>query len=312
MENYNLHYNKFKGFWSNKDIDPEGVIKDNKLKIEYNILYLLIEGMFQYYEYWTDNHFTLEVLNLDILDKLNLISNKFNELSLQHKDTILAHNKKLILAKKELDKDVYKKYIEDYIKWRGYNTPNPSSLDITPLYGTELYNFTSDWLSPWVISISMLSIEYNTIKKALIYMTCKDPTSLPIEYKNCFIYWQTRQNLILEEYLSIFSKLDKGNIDLGNTFIPLFSLNNEYLLREVIEDFLYIALNILLAKSIIENTKIKENPHNKELYYKELSSIYNEHFMTYKTEYDYLYKIREYNVYHFVSLEELKNIAKYG
>jgi hypothetical protein len=239
-----------------------------------------------------------------------MISKDFNRLSLEYRDIILAHNKKIILAKKSLDKDIYIKYVEDYIKWRDYNTPKPSSLEITPLYGTGFEVYAFYCIDFWKISMSMLTIEYNFIKKVLIYMTDKKPTLLPNEYKKCYTYWQTRQNLLLEKDLSLFSKLDKGNIDLGNTFIPLFSLDKECLFREVLEDFLYITLNILLAKSILENPNINKNLEKEELHFKELSSIYKEHFITYKTEYDYLYKIREYNAYNFVSLEDLKFLSK--
>ena len=105
-----------------------------------------------------------------------------------------------------------------------------------------------------------------------------------------------------------FSKLNKNNLKFDNSYIPLFSLDRECLLRELLEDFTYVALNILLAKSILDNTKLNSYLDNKELYLKELGNVYKKHFLIYKVEYDYLYKLRESKAYNYVSLEDLKKI----
>lgn len=241
-------------------------------------------------------------------DPLKFLNKDFERLSIQYLDIILRHNKKIILA----HKSIHKKYVKSYIKWRSYNTPNTSSLQITPLHGTAFIKYSDHIVDEWIISIYMLILEYNFIKKVLIYMTSDKSIPLSDEYKKCYIYWQTRQNLLIENSFSLFSKLklNKGIVDLGNTFVPLPTLDKECFLREVIEDFLYIALNILLAKSILENPQINKYLDNQELLFKELAYIYKEHFLTYKAEYNYLYKIREYSAYNFVSLEELKFLHK--
>lgn len=152
-------------------------------------------------------------------------------------------------------------------------------------------------------------------KKALIYIIAKEsldkPNELSSEYKNCYNYWQVRQDIMTEINIHLFSNLSKNNLKFYNTYLRLFSLNRECLLREILEDFLYVTLNILLAKSILDNKELSKYLDNNKLYYQELGNIYQKHFIAYKAEYHYLYQIREYGIYNFLSLDDLKKNYKW-
>jgi hypothetical protein len=105
------------------------------------------------------------------IETLRFISKDSERLSLKYRYLISTHNKKMTLSNINLDR----KIIKACIKWRAYNTPDPS-IKITPLHGTSFagYNFYKEWK----VTIFMLIIEYNFIKKALIYMIYKGSAPL--------------------------------------------------------------------------------------------------------------------------------------
>lgn len=297
----------FKGFWDVKDIHPYslGVPKNINNMFEpssYDKSRLndFKEGQFSFFECWFNDN-----PNLSNLNRLNLINKDISELSLKNRDIILIHNSKIKLANKTLDQ----KYVEKFIDWRAYNTPTSTSLKVTPLDGTD-FGFGINNYEKWKISTFMLITEYNFIIKALTYMTSIKSANLSDECKNSYTYWKVRQNLLSEINTGLFSLLDEGIINFSNSHISLYSLDTESLLREVIEDFLYVALNILLAKSVLENTELNKHLDNEDLYFKILDDIFKKHFIDYKGEYDYLYSIRKHLAYNFVSLDDIKNIYK--
>lgn len=156
----------------------------------------------------------------------------------------------------------------------------------------------------------MLIIEYNFLKKALIYMNNKESKVLPSEYKKCYDIWQIRQFFIHNLTSPTFSKLKKGDTNLGCDYIPSFILKGTFMYREICEDFLYVTLNILLAKNILRDTKINKYINNEELFNINLKSILNKHHKKYKIEYDCLSKVREYTCYNFMSLNTLEKNFK--
>lgn len=239
---------------------------------------------------------------LSNIDSIYSIHAELNKLCLLHYDTISRHNKNLKFSSIS-DKNLLEKFKE----WRGHNTPKPSLLNITPFHNTGFGIYSNNY-DQWRECTLMLILEYNYLKKSFLYMVSDKENSLSPEFKNCYIYWEVRQAMFYEISYSFFNKLNEGNVVLGNNYIPIFTLDKENLHREILEDFLYVALNILLAKAILENTKLIQNLNNEELYFEELNKIFKEHFINYKVEYDYLYKLREHLALNYFSLDELNKL----
>lgn len=71
------------------------------------------------------------------------------------------------------------------------------------------------------------------------------------EKKDTFFFYYTQDLLDLKKYL-------------GLTFPPYW-LDGDNINREIVENILYVLLNILLAKSILFNTKVNNNINNDKL-----------------------------------------------
>lgn len=151
----------------------------------------------------------------------------------------------------------------------------------------------------WKVSTFRLILEYNFLIKAWIYIHNKELRALPCEYKKCYDYWQTRQILFNNIESSLFSKLKRDKIEFGSEYIPF--LDDESVYREITEDLLYVLLNILLARSVLNNININKYINNDELFNKKLEAILVKHYRKYKDEYNCLYKLREYICYNFMS-----------
>lgn len=156
----------------------------------------------------------------------------------------------------------------------------------------------------------MLIIEHNFLIKAYIYMNNTESNVLPAEYKKCYDFWKTRQIRMYDYNTSIFSNLKKGKINLGSGYVPTFWLDGTFMYREICEDFLYVTLNILLAKSILTDTKFNKSINKEELFNINLKAILNKHHAKYKIEYGCLYMLREYTCYNFMSLNTLEKNFK--
>ena len=301
----------FKNHLNNKDVNPYCLLCSKKVISKqdildlhklYPVLDLIKEDLLDIYEYWELEYISRQNgISLD-----DLVINDINNLLLKYGNIISKHNSTVIQA----DKGQCKKEVQKFLNWRNYNTPNPEAISITPLDGTM---FKTNGLekgsslniyTEWKVSTFMLILEYNFLIKAWIYMNNKELSALPCEYKKCYDYWRSRQIIFYNIESSLFSKLKKGNIEFDSEYIPF--LDSESLYREISEDLLYVLLNILLARSVLNNIDINKYINKDQLFNKKLEAILVKHYKKYKDEYSCLYKLREYICYNFMSLTRLK------
>jgi hypothetical protein len=221
-------------------------------------------------------------------------------------DMVLEHNKALELPAK----GKHKKDIEKVLVWLDYNTPNTKDTSITPLYGTGFIDgidskSSYDVFSQWEVSTYMLILEYNYLNKAWIYLNNKESTVLSNKYKEFYIYWKQRQILALNDEINLFSIENKA--DLGLSYVKPIWLDGDCINNEIAEDLLYVLLNILLAKSILTNTKVKNYINNDKLFFKQLESVIGKHYIKYHIEYQCIYELRRYKCYNSISLHDLNS-----
>lgn len=155
---------------------------------------------------------------------------------------------------------------------------------VTPLLGTayqirdqneDEYN---DYITELNISYFYLFWEYNILKKGWSYMNNR---KLGGEYIEAYVYWVNRQFNIMEP---IFEKLG------CEIYFPDFNVYLDNMYREISQDILYVMLNILLAKSKLENSNLNFNLVNLSV----LEKIISDHYNTYDKSYKCIYKLREF------------------
>ena len=177
-----------------------------------------------------------------------------------------------------------------FLAWIGYNTPSPSNFKATPLIGTAFIassnNEIISFYYNWMVSSFLLGLEANQLFFALKYYVKKSSNSSVSNLdKDCYIYWQSRQ--------------------INNTLIPMLtSPNNEgvYLIdytlddnmsREIMEDYCYVLLNLILANTIINYmNKFDLYSLNSKDFFKEIQSIIDNHYLSYSKGYDLLFELR--------------------
>jgi hypothetical protein len=167
----------------------------------------------------------------------------------------------------------------------------------------------SDIYDQWKVSTFMLILEYNYLRKAWIYLNNKQSIVLSNEFKESYDFWKKRQVIILNYNHNLLYINGKNDL-VGLNYIPPLWLDGDSLNREISEDILYVLLNILLAKSILTNTKVNNYINNDKLFFKELEFIISKHYKKYNVEYECLYDLRKYNCYNFMSLNELKQFRE--
>jgi hypothetical protein len=196
-----------------------------------------------------------------------------------------------------------------FLEWRAYNTPNAKDVSISPLHGGFYPHIDFNDKSPlniynqWKVSSFMLILEYNILNSAKIYMDNLDFSPiLPSHYKDSLEIWKNRQ---------IEFNLENPDLFKQNTYIRDFSVDMDHLYVEICEDFLYVMLNILLAKRIVDEINIKEYIDIAESeFYSKLKSVILLHCEEYDEYYRCLNSIRISYIDNYVTESELKLVQK--
>jgi hypothetical protein len=193
----------------------------------------------------------------------------------EFEDKVKLHNKDLVMPKL----DEYKEEKSRFLNWIDYNTPSVKNYTVTPLLGTQFYDSDFPLHEQWKFALSYLLWEYDILKKAKIYMD-KFDSNLPSEYKEAYTYWVNRQFLIMQPIGLMF--------------------------REICEDFLYVLLNILLGKSILQDFNLKINLKNDKEFDFNLKSIVSNHYDINQEGYKSLKELRIYKSNHLYSIKQLE------
>ena len=92
------------------------------------------------------------------------------------------------------------------------------------------------------------------------------------------------------------------------TYLPKYPIYHHHIKqRKLNQDILYVMLNILLGKSILENSNL--NINNK-VNLSVLEKMISDHYNTYDKDYKCIYKLREFKSNYEYSVNSLKNIHK--
>nr|WDW20868.1 NADH dehydrogenase subunit 5 [Valsa mali var. pyri (nom. inval.)] len=217
------------------------------------------------------------------------------------KNFIAKNNAGVIIPKESSFLEV-KKFV---LNWRNYNTPTFKDPTITPLVGTSFSDVSLSDKSPWsiyqqwVISLYMLTWEYNILNKVKLYLECKYDLYTDIDdiKDKDTIYWLNRQL----KALTWSSK--------GSRYIVDFYSNKIAFYREIYEDISYVMLNIILGKTIIDSSIMDEFRSSDEFFII-LTEIIREHYNEYREEYKYLDDLRRYSINHNCSATQLLEIYK--
>jgi hypothetical protein len=140
-----------------------------------------------------------------------------------------------------------------------------------------------------------LAIELDIILRALEYIRLGyDSSKYPV-LEESYVYWLDRQ-------LHVYFEGDMDTLFKYNNYIKDYTLKGENpMYREVLEDVLYVMLNLILAKKILEasaNTSIEDSIKS--------------HYEEYSEGYSYLKAIRMYNLNNYISTDLLKKIVNEG
>jgi len=253
---------------------------------------------------------TVEVMEEFLSDQFNTLHTPKEYVEADKLYTIDELNKKIIKHNSTLKMPGKGEFLMEkaaFIKWHGYNTPTAKDVSITPLFGTffpfvDLKDKSARSIySQWKISSYMLIWEYNILNKAIKYMEELDSSiSLPSVYRDCFQYWKNRQINLNLENPELFSL---------EIYLMDFTLDKDHLYREICEDFLYVMLNIILAKTIVENFNINSVNNDAE-FYSNMESIIKVHYLNHEEGYICLDSIRKYVAENYISEFHLKSILR--
>lgn len=272
-------------FLIDRDLDPKNI--DLKgLYRKYPALEFLVEDLDSMYpeEY---------VSSIYYVANKKYLKEDLNKLIAKHNSTLD------IPAKDELLKE--KDFIID---WRNYNTPTAKDISITPLHGMSLPDMDLEDKSPlniynqWKISSYMLIWEYNILKKAKRYLDNKD-SNLASEdsCEKAYNYWKNRQ---------IEMQMGSSAVLVENSYSLNFFEDGDAIKREIFEDLLYVLLNIVLAKSIVDSININSYINNEAEFYSKLESNLKVHYENNKEGYKCLNKLRVYFSNNYLTRIQLK------
>ena len=136
-----------------------------------------------------------------------------------------------------------------------------------------------------------MALELDILLRALDYVRLGYDSSKDPLLEKCYYYWTKRQ-------LSNYFSHEKNSLFLHNHYIKDFTLYGENpMLRELLEDILYVMLNLILAKKITAN-----------LANTSLEDCIKSHYVEYSEGYSYLKAIRMYNLNNYTSTDILKRI----
>lgn len=195
---------------------------------------------------------------------------------------------------------------EKFLAWVGYNTPSPSNFEVTALRGTRLEassnNGVISYYYNWLVSSFLLGLEANQLFFALRYSVKKSSnSSVSTLEKNCYIYWQSRQiDNILAPMLASPNK--------DGIYLIDYTLDHN-MLREIMEDYTYVLLNLILANTIINYmNKLDLYSINSVEFFKEIQLIIDNHYLSYSKGYDLLYELRMFSANNFLTEKMLNSL----
>ena len=88
-----------------------------------------------------------------------------------------------------------------------------------------------------------------------------------------------------------------------------FTIDKDHLYREICEDFLYVMLNIILAKTIIEKFNLNSVNCDAE-FYSNMESIIKVHYLNHEEGYICLNSIRKFVAENFMTEYHLKSFLR--
>ena len=217
-------------------------------------------------------------------------------------DLILENNKRLNYS--QTNSFILEK--ECILTWLGYNTPKEEDITITPLLGTSLGEpspSSSQIFLEWMIASRYLIYELNIWNKVLFYLNNikNSPELILTEHKKAYSYYIYRQFLMQIDLIDTMSTSSNYIVD---------STKDEYVYREIIEDLLYIYLNLLLADKILGNTILQMSLYNEAVFLETIKRIIQDHYIENKYAYTCLNNMRRYKVDNYNSVEQIKQTYK--
>lgn len=213
---------------------------------------------------------------------------------------IKLHNSKVIkpkLGEKLSEKNVY-------LDWRGYNTPTFKDCKITPLTGTYFSKINYDYTAlaiynQWLSSSCMLILEYDILQKAKLYLELTEENrKYNLNFRHAYIYWLNRQ----------YNMVNMESLLKSDVFILDFFKDKKIFYREVCEDLLYVSLNILLAKEIINNKYLPIYLEQDKYFFDLLELIIKKHYDENELGYKCLKELRMYSANYALSVYQLDTI----
>ena len=241
-----------------------------------------------------------------------LYINKRKISALKASRVIKRHNEKIVLVgKDELE------LRRNFLTFWGYNTPSVINYKVTPLTGTAIdiagikddylaykYNNDSDnFFILWLSSYYYLILTANITVNALEYYKANGSNINLLNLKPLFDAWNRRQIYYLFHGEGILDTQLKGD-----RYVHNFISCNNVILRELLEDSLYILLNIILAECILYALNSNKPGITEDEYWDLVTNTISNHYVKYSVGYSYLEKLRIYNFSNYVSLSDAKLI----
>jgi len=222
---------------------------------------------------------------------LNLGSKLMAELQLEFKDlkgipfiqaVMAKHNSVFVTVGLTISVQTWPKKTALF-HW-GQNTPSPSRPDVTPFDNTpfkwQMRNTEEEWKAIW----AFLALEFDVSYRALQYMKLEGKGAEAAKLKPCYDFWFSRQ-------LVVYFSHERDSLFRDNMYVKDWTLMGENpMLRELLEDNLYVQLNLLLAKRIIENSGNLS-----------IEECIDAHYKEYAVGYNFLKELRLYNFNNYTS-----------
>lgn len=218
---------------------------------------------------------------------------------------ILLNNKEITIVGKS-SPELKKKFLN----FIDYNTPSPKNLKVTALTGTSLSQdslylniLAGHHALTSVFASYYLALTGSWFLNALNYYENVNNTHNKLYYD----WWLGRQlSMGFQQGLDIM-------LQSKDIYISAYGLNKDLTHRELLEDNLYIVLNLILKHSLfIKLNKIGKIQDKKFLVSEEydilLKSVMQEHYNLYKQGYIYLEELRVYNLENFTSSTKANQI----
>jgi len=236
-------------------------------------------------------------LKPELMSKLKLEFNSLHKFELNQvefiREAIIKHNSEYVTLCPE---HLQIKDKEIALSKLGHNTPSPENFTATPFDNTKFENIFNNEEEEWKAVWLFLAAELDIALRVLYYVRSDANGSMGAELASDYSFWLTRQ-------LTVYLSHEKESLFEKNNYVrDFFALGGENPMhRELLEDILYVQLNLLLAKRIIEksaNLSVKD--------------CIIAHYKEYSEGYSYLKALRMYNINNYYSNEMLYYIGLSG